>query len=115
MSEPSVGVGFTTLDGVIVPAVTAQQMRRVDELAENQFRLSVLQMMENAGRNLAQLARSHLSADENEVTILAGSGGNGGGGLALYFKSESPLLFLGFGSGPARFLRAPFQLGYRRC
>jgi NAD(P)H-hydrate epimerase len=75
-------VRFTTLDSVSVPAVTAEQMKKVDELAENRYSLSVLQMMENAGRNLAQLAWSRLENRQGQVAVLAGSGGNGGGGLA---------------------------------
>lgn len=73
---------FTTLAGVPVPAVTAAQMKMVDELAENTFQLGLLQMMENAGRNLAQLVWPMLGPGEDQVTVLAGSGGNGGGGLA---------------------------------
>jgi NAD(P)H-hydrate epimerase len=73
---------FSTRTGVNVPAVTAEQMKRLDELAEDIFKLSVLQMMENAGRNLAVLVRSALESDDDLVTVLAGSGGNGGGGLA---------------------------------
>ena len=40
-----------------LPAVTADQMRQVDELAVRQFHLKLIQMMENAGRALARLAR----------------------------------------------------------
>jgi NAD(P)H-hydrate epimerase len=79
-------MAFRTEDGLIVPAVTAEQMREVDRIAMEDFGLGVLQMMENAGRNLAQNAIDMLSvADESgrrgEIAILAGSGGNGGGGL----------------------------------
>ncbi|MGD8822454.1 MAG: NAD(P)H-hydrate epimerase [Anaerolineales bacterium] len=73
---------FTTLEGVPIPALTARQMKMVDDLAENRFRLSVLQMMENAGRDLAQLIWPRLDMDQDSVVVLAGSGGNGGGGLA---------------------------------
>lgn len=61
------------------PALTAQQMREVDRLATEEFGIDLLQMMENAGRSLAELAiRLH---DPGRITVLAGSGGNGGGGL----------------------------------
>lgn len=73
---------FTTLAGMSIPAVTAGQMKQVDQLAESTYQLSVLQMMENAGRNLAGLVRSRLESEGDSVTVLAGSGGNGGGGLA---------------------------------
>lgn len=70
---------FETSAGDEVPAVTADQMREIDEIATQELGLSLLQMMENAGRNLA-LAVHRIG--EEPVQILAGSGGNGGGGLA---------------------------------
>jgi len=48
------------------------------------FKIELIQMMENAGRNLAHLARTRfLGGDprERRVIVLAGSGGNGGGAL----------------------------------
>ena len=72
---------FRTEDGVIVPAITAAQMREVDRIVVEEFGLSILQMMENAGRNLAQNVQDMLDGTRGEVAILAGSGGNGGGGL----------------------------------
>jgi NAD(P)H-hydrate epimerase len=71
---------FRTEDGQPVPAVTAEQMREVDRIAMEDFGLGILQMMENAGRNLAQNVMDMLGED-GEVTVLAGAGGNGGGGL----------------------------------
>ena len=64
-----------------VPAVTAEQMREVDRIAVEEFGLGMLQMMENAGRNLAENVIEMLAGIDGEVTVLAGSGGNGGGGL----------------------------------
>ncbi len=49
------------------------------------YHIDLVQMMENAGLNLAHLARSRfLDGDpiDKRVLILAGSGGNGGGALA---------------------------------
>jgi len=74
-------VEFRTEDGVLVPAVTADQMREVDRIAVEEFGLGILQMMENAGRNLAENVLDMLDSVRGEVTVLAGSGGNGGGGL----------------------------------
>jgi NAD(P)H-hydrate epimerase len=65
----------------VVPAVTADQMREVDRIAMEEFGLGVLQMMENAGRNLTQNVLDMLDGRGGEVTVLAGPGGNGGGGL----------------------------------
>lgn len=72
---------FQTAAGRPVPAVTAQEMREVDRIAVEEFGLGILQMMENAGRNLAANVLGLLGEQTGEVTILAGSGGNGGGGL----------------------------------
>jgi len=46
--------------------------------------ISLLQMMENAGRSLATHARGMLGGDARgrQIVVLAGRGGNGGGGLA---------------------------------
>lgn len=67
----------------LVPAVTAAQMREVDRIAVEDFGISILQMMENAGRALAELTRIQLSSlSRRRVVVLAGRGGNGGGGMA---------------------------------
>ena len=72
---------FRTEEDIVVPAVTTEQMREVDRIAVEEFGLGILQMMENAGRNLAENVMEMLGKAKGEVTILAGSGGNGGGGL----------------------------------
>ncbi len=67
-----------------VPTVSAERMREVDRLMEEQYGVALLQMMENAGRNLAHLARRRYfdgDARNGQILVLAGSGGNGGGGL----------------------------------
>jgi NAD(P)H-hydrate epimerase len=72
---------FRTEDGIVVPSVSADQMREVDRIAVEEFGLGILQMMENAGRNLVGNVIDMLGGIGGEVTVLAGSGGNGGGGL----------------------------------
>jgi NAD(P)H-hydrate epimerase len=62
-----------------VPTVTAQQMAEVDRIMIDDLGITLPQMMENAGRNLARLA-SRLWSPAS-VTILAGTGGNAGGAL----------------------------------
>ena len=74
-------MSFRTEGGIAVPAATADEMREVDRIAVEEFGLGILQMMENAGRNLAQNAIDMLGGELGPVTILAGGGGNGGGGL----------------------------------
>ncbi len=64
--------------------VDTDQMVEVDRLMIETYRIELIQMMENAGRNLAALARVRfLDGDPRGKTIvlLAGSGGNGGGAL----------------------------------
>ena len=59
-------------------------MREVDRLAIDVYGITLFQMMENAGRALARLARDRFLAGDARgkgVLILAGPGGNGGGGL----------------------------------
>ena len=81
-----------------VPAITTAQMREVDRLMIEVYGIELIQMMENAGRNLAVLARQRfLDGDPagKRVLALVGSGGNGGGGLValgdetLYFRMKS--------------------------
>lgn len=75
------GSAFRTAAGIAVPAVTADQMREVDRTALEEFHLGILQMMENAGRNLAEHVFATMNEGPGEVAVLAGSSGNGGGGL----------------------------------
>lgn len=59
--------------------LTETQMIEVDRVMIEDLRIELIQMMENAGRNLARLVIDRFSPAT--VTVLAGSGGNGGGGL----------------------------------
>jgi NAD(P)H-hydrate epimerase len=67
-----------------LPALSTQQMREVERLLHEEFYISPLQTLENAGRNLALLAKQMLDGDlvDRPVVVLAGRGPNGGGGLA---------------------------------
>src|SRR2546428_10443390 len=78
-----------------VPAVTADQMREVDRLMIETFRISLVQMMELAGRTLAALVRLRLGGlvSGQSVVVAVGTGHNGGGG----FGSPPPLAHLGRG------------------
>jgi NAD(P)H-hydrate epimerase len=74
---------YKTDTGVAVLAVTAAQMREVDRVAMNETGPNLYQMMENAGRSLASAALEMLGEQWNEarIVVLAGTGGNGGGGI----------------------------------
>jgi NAD(P)H-hydrate epimerase len=62
-----------------VPALTMEQMREVDRAMVEDLHIDLVQMMENAGRNLAELAL--LRFRSTQIAVVAGPGGNGGGGL----------------------------------
>jgi len=71
---------FRTDAGVPVTAVTAEEMRAVDRVAVESVGLDLPRMMEHAGRGLAEAVLA--VRGDAAVTVLAGNGGNGGGGLA---------------------------------
>jgi NAD(P)H-hydrate epimerase len=62
-----------------VPAITAAQMLEIDRSMIEDLHIELVQMMENAGRHCADLAVRRFQP--TSVCVLAGSGGNGGGGL----------------------------------
>lgn len=67
-----------------IPYITTEQMREVDRAMIEDYQIDLIQMMENAGRNLAHLARGRFlggNPQGKRVVILAGTGGNGGGAL----------------------------------
>ena len=85
---------FFTDSGIEVPAVTTDQMREVDRIAIEETGPNLFQMMENAGRNLALLTLEILGKDwqQAKIVVLAGSGGNGGGGIcaARHLANRGP-------------------------
>ena len=67
-----------------VPYLTTEQMVEIGRAMIEDSRIELIQMMENAGRNLAHLARRRfLNGDPvgRRVVVLAGTGGTGGGAL----------------------------------
>jgi NAD(P)H-hydrate epimerase len=74
---------FETEAGVEVPAVDTERMREIDRIAIEEVGPNLFQMMENAGRSCALTAIDMLGAGWRSIPIvvLAGSGGNGGGGI----------------------------------
>jgi NAD(P)H-hydrate epimerase len=106
-----------------IPYVTAAQMAEVDRAMIEDYHITLMQMMENAGRNLAHLTRSRF-LDGNpvgkNVIVLAGRGGNGGGALVCarrlstwgarvrVFVSRPPEAFTGV---PAHQLDILMQMG----
>ena len=119
---------FSTDEGGIVPALSVAEMREVDRIAVEQTGPSQLQMLEHAGMGLALTAIEMLGADwrDRSIVVLAGSGGNGGGGVCaarhLANRGVRVLVvtivpppeadgalgqqFLALGESPARVIRA---------
>jgi NAD(P)H-hydrate epimerase len=66
-----------------IPVLSTDQMAEVDRLMIEEYQIGLVQMMENAGRNLAELARRKLGGhvEGQRIAVLSGAGNNGGGGL----------------------------------
>ncbi|BCI88027.1 hypothetical protein NIIDMKKI_32330 [Mycobacterium kansasii] len=81
------GLDASGPSGEVFPAVVAddigwltrEQMVEVDRVMMQDLRIDLIQMMENAGHRLARLVLT--LAAPGRVAVVAGSGGNGGGGL----------------------------------
>lgn len=72
-------------------ALTAAEMREVDRRTSEQDGVPGLQLMESAGRSVAEYIRAHLPAQAwRTAIVLCGKGNNGGDGLvtARYLKLE---------------------------
>lgn len=95
-----------------IPSVTREQMIEVDRLMIEHYQISLIQMMENAGRNLALLACRRFLADQPKnraIAILAGSGGNGGGALvaARHLHNWGAKVTVFLSKSPARMTPVP--------
>lgn len=67
-----------------VPSLSREQVYKVERMLRQNFGISPLQTAENAGRNLALVAKQMLEGDlaDRPIVVLAGRGRNGGAGLA---------------------------------
>jgi len=72
-------VTYPTVFADSVPWLSVEQMAEADRLAIEVFGIGLLQMMEHAGRSLADVVMT--IAPEGDVVVIAGGGNNGGGGL----------------------------------
>ena len=64
--------------------IDTPQMEEVDRLMIEDYSIELIQMMENAGRCLAIVAREEFlfkDPQDKNICVLAGTGGNGGGAL----------------------------------
>ena len=80
---PAIQMAVPALRAADVSMVTAAQMAEVDRSAVEEFGITLLQMMEQAGSHLADVVRleagGHLK--DLRIVVAVGPGNNGGGGL----------------------------------
>ena len=67
----------------MIPTLTTTQMIEVDRAMIEDYHIKLIQMMENAGLAIAELARRQLrgAVKGHSIVVLCGSGNNGGGGM----------------------------------
>lgn len=99
-------------DGSHVPFITTAQMIEVDRAMVEDYGIDMIQMMEMAGRSLADLARRRFlqgDAAGRRVVILAGTGGNGGGALvaARHLHNWGAVVEVFVTAPPRRFAGVP--------
>jgi len=80
---PAMQMAVPALRAADVSTVTAAQMAEVDRSAVEEFGITLLQMMEQAGSHLADVVRMEAGGDlrDQRVVVAVGPGNNGGGGL----------------------------------
>ena len=96
-----------------VPALTTAQMAEVDRLMIEEYGIELIQMMENAGRNLAEMARRLLGSNlpGRRIVVLCGVGNNGGGGMvaARHVHNRGAAVRVKLVGDPARLKDIPAQ------
>jgi NAD(P)H-hydrate epimerase len=94
-----------------IPVLTTAQMAEVDRLMTEDYGILLIQMMENAGRNLAEMARRMLGGQlaSRHVVVLCGAGNNGGGGMvaARHLQNRGAAVRVKFVGDPARLKDVP--------
>jgi NAD(P)H-hydrate epimerase len=63
--------------------LSREQVRQIDRLAVEQFKIPGIVLMENAARAAADVAVDMIAGKKGPVLILCGGGNNGGDGLAI--------------------------------
>jgi len=75
-----------------IPTLTTDEMIEVDRLMMDEYHIELIQMMENAGRCLAIVANEVFikkRITKKTVSVLAGTGGNGGGAMVCARRLHS--------------------------
>jgi NAD(P)H-hydrate epimerase len=107
----ALGSPLPVVDGDALPWLTVSQMRDVDRVMVDELAVPLERMAENAGRGLAELVRRTLGGDVSgrRVLVLAGTGGNGAGGLvaARLLLAAGAQVAVRLGAEPERLAPVP--------
>lgn len=94
-----------------LPSLSTHQMKEVDRLMVEEIGIGLIQMMENAGRNLAELARRlcNRMIRGRSIVVLCGIGNNGGGGMvaARHLHNWGAQIQVGLIGDPSRLKAVP--------
>jgi NAD(P)H-hydrate epimerase len=86
-------------------------MREVDRIMVEEYGIGLLQMMEHAGRNLTEVARTLLGGELSgeKIVVLVGPGNNGGGGMvaARHLANGGAAVVLVLAQEPTRLREIP--------
>lgn len=96
-----------TIAAADVAWISTEEMIEIDRIMVEELHIELVQMMENAGRALAELVvQRHSPAS---VLVFAGSGGNGGGGLvaARHLANRGVSVRVATVSAPQRYSGVP--------
>src|SRR2546427_11086324 len=87
--------------------ITPIEMRVLDRNAQH-FGVPILELMENAGKAVADVARSEFRVEGKNVLVLCGTGNNGGDGLVAgrHLANEA--------RGTGLLARSPHQLATKK-
>jgi len=68
----------------MIPTVDGKTLKKIDERAESEYGISLLQLMEVAGSRMAEFFRSQIrNIAESEILVICGKGNNGGDGFVM--------------------------------
>lgn len=96
-----------------LPSLTTEQMAEVDRIMIDDYGILLIQMMENAGRNLAEQAWRMMAGHgaQRSVVVLCGAGNNGGGGMvaARHLHNRGAQVVVKLAADPNRLKDVPAQ------
>ena len=105
------GAGSAPVSLDALPLLDLERSRELDRIMVDELGITLERMMENAGRQLARVARERLgmSVGGRRVAVLAGSGGNGGGGLvaARHLANAGATISIHLSGRPAELTPVP--------